>query len=116
VTITATTLNNTNHVLDTSSQTSSYHDYPVDTNITAGLSQGETHELEITSLLHQYWIKNATLSAWIDFDQDGEFEGNEWIQVVWIAHFCVLHCSKKCCFKPNQNAHQNKNCNFSKWT
>ncbi|MFT4663761.1 MAG: photosystem II stability/assembly factor-like uncharacterized protein [Gammaproteobacteria bacterium] len=89
VAIKGTTLNNTNHVLDTSSQTSSYHDYPVDTNTTARLSQGETYELEVTSLIHQYWNANATISAWIDFDQDGEFEADEWIQVVWIAHFNV---------------------------
>jgi hypothetical protein len=89
VAISGTTLHNTYHPLDTSNQTSSYHNFPIEESTTALLRKGETYEFEISSILHYSWSGNATISAWIDFNQDGEFEANEWIQVAWVANFNV---------------------------
>ncbi|MFT5778112.1 MAG: hypothetical protein ACI837_001068, partial [Crocinitomicaceae bacterium] len=89
VAIKGTTLYNTYHPLDTSNQTSSYHDFPIDESTTALLTKGETYEFEISSFLHYSWNANATISAWIDYNQNGEFEANEWIQVVWVANYKV---------------------------
>ncbi|MFT4663757.1 MAG: photosystem II stability/assembly factor-like uncharacterized protein [Gammaproteobacteria bacterium] len=89
VAITGTDLYNENHPLDRSIETSSYHDFSIEKNTTALLTKGETYELEVTSSLHYNWNANATISAWIDFDKDGEFEANEWIQVAWVPNFNV---------------------------
>lgn len=52
-----------------------YSDYPVDSNTTADLLAGSGYAISVTCSF------TASISLWVDFDQSGTFDVNEWTQV-----------------------------------
>ena len=52
-----------------------YSDYPVDSNTTATLIAGTSYSISVTCSF------NASISLWIDYNQSGSFDANEWTQV-----------------------------------
>ena len=75
VTIVGTTLANAGTTC-TSVGGQAYTSYPGTGSTTATLIAGQTYQLQVTG------EGNADVSAWIDYNQNGQFEASEWTQVV----------------------------------
>ncbi|MCC2548959.1 fibronectin type III domain-containing protein, partial [Hymenobacter sp. BT175] len=69
-----TTLDNPNTACNQANG-STYTSFPATGSTTATLSQGSSYQLSVTP------TGGAIISAWIDYDQDGQLEATEWVQV-----------------------------------
>ncbi|MCC2548897.1 fibronectin type III domain-containing protein, partial [Hymenobacter sp. BT175] len=78
VKILGTTLSNPNTTCNRNG-TTTYTAYPATGSTTANLAPGATYQLSVTS------TGAGTISAWIDYDQDGQLEATEWVQVTTAA-------------------------------
>jgi len=75
VSIKGTSLNNSIHNRCSSTNSSTYAVYPESGNTTANIESGKTYELSVTT------SSSDVISVWIDYNQNGVFESNEWNQV-----------------------------------
>ena len=63
-----------NTINNNSGSDGGYGDY---TNMTTSVERGSTHELTVTPDYDFFFELNVTTSAWIDWDQDGDFDNSE---------------------------------------
>lgn len=76
VTISNTTLNNSSTVNPYNTSGNSYNLYPASGNSTGKVAKGNTYAFKVTTPDTDY-----SISLWIDYNQNGTFDENEWTQV-----------------------------------